>query len=319
MNQHHDMPLLGGIASFLRWCESLAVIMSGPLLTFGLGVALVDLLTDGQLLATTPWLLFAWAISQAVGVDAQLVGSSFLLAHSLRARRYLAAIGYGLLVVALGYIGYIAAQVFATQESEGVTTVQALARLGLDSTSWILQRSALSVVLVILSGLLRYVAPAKQELALDDERAKLEREIELEPLRQRVRGQKAVGAAGLARQAIAAVRGAPQEPMPPNNGGTPAVSEAPIAEAPDTLEPRQLRPVPTQPRQAATNTRSNGRRRRRVRTPSTRTASAEAKVRAVWRPGMSVGDLQVAAGIGRSTASKWQKIMATEAARQVAR
>ena len=81
MNHHHNMPLLGGIAGFLRWCESLAVILSGPLLTFGLGVALVDLLTDGQLLATTPWLLFAWAISQAVGVDAQLVGSSFLLAH----------------------------------------------------------------------------------------------------------------------------------------------------------------------------------------------------------------------------------------------
>jgi hypothetical protein len=33
---------------------------------------------------------------------------------------------------------------------------------------------------------------------------------------------------------------------------------------------------------------------------------------------MSVGDLQTAAGIGRSTASKWQKIMATEAAQQVA-
>ena len=66
MRQHHDLPLLGGIAGFLRWLESLAVIASGPLLTLGLGVALVDLLTDGKLPAATPWLLFARAVSQAV-------------------------------------------------------------------------------------------------------------------------------------------------------------------------------------------------------------------------------------------------------------
>jgi hypothetical protein len=204
MRQHHDLPLLDGIAGFLHWLESLAVIASGPLLTVGLGIALVDLLTDGALLTNAPALLFAWATSQAIGVDAQLVGSSFQLAHSLRGRRYLVAIGYGMLVLALGYVGFIAAQVFATQEAEGITTAQALGALGLDSTGWIVQRSALSVALVVLSGLLRYVAPAKVEASLEDERAKLERELELEPLRQRARAMKAVGAAGLARQAIAA-------------------------------------------------------------------------------------------------------------------
>lgn len=241
MNQHQNMPLLGGIAGFLRWCESLA---------------------DGQLLATTPWLLFAWAISQAVGVDSQLVGSSFLLAHSLRGRRYLAAVGYALLVIALGYVGYVAAQVFATQEAEGITTAQALARLGLDSTSWILQRSALSVVLVVLSGLLRYVAPAKQELALEDERAKLERELELEPLRQKARAMKTIGAAGLARQALATARGQPVDDKPPTGGGTPVLADtapAPSERATDTPAPRQLRAV-TRPRQAAASGRANPRR-----------------------------------------------------------
>jgi hypothetical protein len=129
MRQHQDLPLLGGIAGFLRWLESLAVIASGPLLTVGLGIALVDLLTDGALLTNAPALLFAWAISQAIGVDAQLVGSSFQLAHSLRSRRYPAAIGYSMLVLALGYVGFIAAQVFATQEAEGITTAQALGAL----------------------------------------------------------------------------------------------------------------------------------------------------------------------------------------------
>jgi hypothetical protein len=169
MNQpHHNLPILGGIAGFLHWLESLAVIASGPLLTLGLGVALVDLLTDGKLLATTPWLLMAWAISQAVGIDAQLVGSSFQLAHSLRSRRFLAAVGYGLLVIALGYVGFIAAQIFSVQQADGITTAQALGALGLDSTSWIVQRSGLSVVLVVLSGLLRYVQPAKVEASLED-------------------------------------------------------------------------------------------------------------------------------------------------------
>jgi hypothetical protein len=320
MRQHHDMPLLGGIAGFLRWCESLAVIASGPLLTLGLGVALVDLLTDGRLLATTPWLLFAWAVSQAVGVDAQLIGSSFQLAHSLRSRRYLAAIGYGVLVAVLAYVAYLAATVFSTQQALGIATSEALARLGLDSESWILQRSALSVVLVVLSGLLRYVVPAKQELALEDERAQLERQLTLEPLRQQARLQKTLGAAGLARQAIAAARGKPVDDHPPTGPGTPVQAmPAAAGAATETPEPRQLRAV-TVPRQAAaTNTGSTRRRRRRVRNGPGRRESAEAKVRAVWQPGMSLRQLEAAAGIGRSTASKWARIMESEAAQQVAR
>jgi len=215
MRQHHDLPLLGGIAGFLRWLESLAVIASGPLLTLGLGVALVDLLTDGKLPAATPWLLFARAVSQAVGVDAQLIGSSFQLAHSLRSRRYWAAIGYGALVAVLACVAYLAATVFSTQQALGIATSDALARLGLDSESWILQRSALSVVLVILSGLLRPHTSAKVEAPLEDERAQLERELQLEPLRQKARALKAVGAAGLARQAIVAARGRPVDVQPP--------------------------------------------------------------------------------------------------------
>jgi hypothetical protein len=317
MNQpHHDLPILGGIAGFLHWLESLAVIASGPLLTLGLGVALVDLLTDGKLLATTPWLLMAWAISQAVGIDVQLVGSSFQLAHSLRSRRFLAAVGYGLLVIALGYVGFIAAQIFSVQQADGVTTAQALGALGLDSTTWIVQRSGLSVVLVVLSGLLRYVQPAKVEASLEDERAKLERELELEPLRQRLRGQKAVGAAGLARQAIAAARGKPQEPTPPNNGGTPATLNALQSEPAAAPEPARLRAVTT-PRQAAARGRANGRSKRGVRTPA-KTATVERQARAAYEPGMSVGELQKAAKISRNAAGKWRKVLLAEASQQVA-
>src|SRR5260370_39808462 len=82
-----ELPLLGGIAGFLHWLEELLIIVSGPLLTLGLGIALVDLLTGGALLATQPGLLYMWATSQAVGVDAQLVGSAALLAMAVHGRR----------------------------------------------------------------------------------------------------------------------------------------------------------------------------------------------------------------------------------------
>src|SRR5258708_25043950 len=70
-----ELPLLAGIAAFLRWCEELVVLLSGPLLLVGLGIGLVALLSDGALLVTAPWLLYAWALSQTVGVDGQLVGA----------------------------------------------------------------------------------------------------------------------------------------------------------------------------------------------------------------------------------------------------
>jgi hypothetical protein len=75
LSRTRELPFLGGISGLLRWLEELANTVAGPLLTAGLAIALIDLLTDGALLTTQPWLLYAWAISQAVGVDAQLVAS----------------------------------------------------------------------------------------------------------------------------------------------------------------------------------------------------------------------------------------------------
>jgi hypothetical protein len=57
--RNRELPFLAGIAGLLRWLEELANIVSGPLLTAGLAIALIDLLTDGALLTTQPWLLYA--------------------------------------------------------------------------------------------------------------------------------------------------------------------------------------------------------------------------------------------------------------------
>jgi hypothetical protein len=102
---------------------------AGPILTGGLAIALIDMLTDGKLLADSPTLLFAWAISQAVGLDAQLVDSAAKLGAALRRRAGWAIVGYALLVAPLGYVAFQASNVFAMQQAQGLTTAPALARL----------------------------------------------------------------------------------------------------------------------------------------------------------------------------------------------
>jgi hypothetical protein len=194
--------------------------------------------------------------------------------------------------------------------------VDALARLGIDAASWQLQRALLAVFLVALSGFMRY-HPQRRTVA--DERAALERELELEPLRQRARALRATGVAALARTTLLAARGAPSDPQPPTNGGTPLATTVDDPERAESApEPRQLRAV-TQPRQTAASGGANRRSRRRVRTRSTRTDSAELKVREAYREGMSIRDLATAAGVSSSAASKWRKVILAEQERRVAR
>jgi hypothetical protein len=153
---NRELPLLGGIAACLRWLEELVVLLSGPMLTLGLGIGLVALLSDGALLVSTPGLLYVWAVAQTVGVDGQLVGMWYRVSVALSRKRYGVAVAFGLLGLLLAYVGYVAALVFAYQQAYVLSTVQALAKLGMSSTSWLWQRAAVSVFLVCLSGYLRY-------------------------------------------------------------------------------------------------------------------------------------------------------------------
>jgi hypothetical protein len=109
------MKLLSGIAGTIRWLEELVNLVSGPLLTIGLGIALVDLLTDGALLTAAPALLYAWASSQAIGVDAQLVATWDRARIAARERRWWALVGLVVLGLALAYVAWVDAQVFALQ------------------------------------------------------------------------------------------------------------------------------------------------------------------------------------------------------------
>src|SRR5262245_29766549 len=180
-----ELPLLAGIAAFLRWCEELVVLLSGPLLLMGLGIGLVALLSDGALLLTA--LLYAWALSQTVGVDGQLVGAWYRVSVAVARRRWGVALAFVLLGLLLAYIGYVASLVFATQQAYHLTTGQALAHLGMDGTSWLWQRSAVSVLLVCLSGYLRYRAPRRRVQSLEERKRAIAEQMELAALRRQAR------------------------------------------------------------------------------------------------------------------------------------
>src|SRR5260370_22452129 len=109
-----ELPLLAGIAAFLRWCEELVVLLSGPLLLVGLGIGLVALLSDGALLVTAPWLLYAWALSQTVGVDGQLVGAWYRVSVAGAGRRWGVALAFLLLGLLLAYLGSVGSLVVST-------------------------------------------------------------------------------------------------------------------------------------------------------------------------------------------------------------
>jgi hypothetical protein len=204
-----ELPLLAGIAAFLRWCEELVVLLSGPLLLVGLGIGLVALLSDGALLVTAPWLLYAWALSQTVGVDGQLVGAWYRVSVAVARRRWGVALAFVLLGLLLAYIGYVASLVFATQQAYHLTTGQALAHLGMDSTSWLWQRSAVSVLLVCLSGYLRYRAPRRRVPSLEEQKQAIQEQMELAALKRQQRQAQAEGAIGLLRGALETARAAP--------------------------------------------------------------------------------------------------------------
>jgi hypothetical protein len=203
----HELPLLAGIAASLRWCEELVVLLSGPLLMAGLGIGLVALLSDGQLLVTAPWLVYAWAISQTVGVDGQLVGAWYRVSVAVARRRVGVAAAFALLGLLLAYVAYVAALVFATQQTYHLSTAQALARLGMDTTSWLWQRSGVSVLLVCLSGYLRYRAPRQRQRSLEERKRAIQEQMELDALRQQQRARQARGMMGILRGAVQAARG----------------------------------------------------------------------------------------------------------------
>lgn len=104
------------------------------------------------------------------------------------------------------------------------------------------------------------------------------------------------------------VRFAPDSPpdRPPTGPGSPTVARPPVNASSEHPAPLRLA-TPPEMRRAAAKAKPG-----RAHTPSYSRASAEQKVRAVWRPGMSVSQVERAAGVSRSTAHKWRRVLESE-------
>lgn len=234
-----ELPMLAGIAGFFRWIEELLNILNGPLLMFGAGIALVDLLTDGALTSTDPALLFAWAISQALGIDLQLLACFARARMAVLRQHYWALVGWIVLGIPLAVATWQAGYVYALQQSEHISEAAALAEAGMDRRTWLAWRVGLAVLLVCLAGWTRYVAPRiNAQQSAEEERQQLERDLELEPLRQQLRAQQLRGVRG----AVNALRG---------KDSTPATIEEPPPSAQFTpwelLPKRAPHGVPSRP------------------------------------------------------------------------
>lgn len=312
---------LGAVALALRWLEELLSLVNGPLLMIGAGIAVVDLLTDGALTIAVPFLLFAWAISQALGIETQLLGCFARAREALRSRHGWAVAGWVVLGALLAFFAWQAGYVYAVMQAEHISEATALAQLGIPAAQWLGERVALGVGLVALSGWTRYHAPPKAAPSLEDERAQLERELALEPLRQQARAQRAIGAVGLARQTLAAARGKSEPEKPPTGPGSPVASPVRTPRHQDSSQPPAVLRLETPPEWRATPRRAaqaqapKGTNRRRVRTPKVNsTDPVEQKARSVWVMGMSVTQLERAAGISRSAAGKYRRTFMAEEA-----
>lgn len=99
---------------------------------------------------------------------------------------------------------------------------------------------------------------------------------------------------------------------PPTGPGTPLRRRG--VQTPNTDTPPAIIRLDPPRRRTAAQARAG-----RAHTQGRRTGeTAETKVRRVWRPEMSISQLERAADVSRSTAHKWRKVLAAEASGQVA-
>ncbi len=285
-----ELPALAGIAAVIRWFESLILLLAGPLLTIGLGVAVVDLATNNALLNSVPWLLVAWGIAMAIGLDAQVIAAWDRVGVAFRQRQWFVLALYLVVGVALGYVGYIACAVFGFEHALGYSEQQALDMMGVNAMLYQYQRAFLAVALVALSALNRYHPP---QVTLADERAELHRELELIPLKQRLTEMKAVGAVNLTRSVAATAAGKAKvkhatPPRYPTGGGSPTSASNGAGQQASYSTPELLRLQP-----AARKTAVLGARERVFRLLGK-------------NPNLTKSEIARLAKVSETTASKWR-------------
>lgn len=163
--QHVEFASLAKLEYGLQWCENLIHILAPRLLIVGFVLSMVDLLTRGSLL-NSGFMIYTWAIIQAMAIDATLPNMWRLAFLRFDEHRWIA--GGVLLIVAFALAAVVLAalSIQFLQQSTGTDLNATMARLGIDPNLLSYVRSVAVVALAaILSVLNRTkvtrVKPAK--------------------------------------------------------------------------------------------------------------------------------------------------------------
>lgn len=164
-NQEKPLPAIEGLAVALRWVEEIISTASGVALTIALSFPVLNIFSDGKFYAISSNLSLIAALAMTVGVDGQLLGSAYRLAQRINYRETGGVVFESFNVLILSLTVYLGAYVSGYQETFSVTTSAAFGALGIDKALWLALRVGVSVYLLVLSGLRRFVKPkAKKSL-----------------------------------------------------------------------------------------------------------------------------------------------------------
>lgn len=210
-----NMPGIRQISNGMAWLEALVTALSGYFLTVAMGIGVVDILTDGQLTTSSPYLTYIYGVSMAAGIGGQLVGLSFRAARCFGRKSmggFINGMGFLVLVAILSYLEYISANAFSYHKSFGVPTIQTLHDLGWDQRSFIQFRNGVAVGLIILSGFLRYSPKPRKSVA--QLQADADRAVAIAAINAQTRGAAIAGFAGMVKGARIVIAQAVTQPPP---------------------------------------------------------------------------------------------------------
>lgn len=150
--------------------EDVLHIISGPFLAIGALIATSYIFTDGAIGragAIGTALIIFWSITQAVGLDFQVLSLGYRSVNAARAGKWGAFSGMVLLAAVLGFVGVQTHAIFGYVSSNGATINVALHAMGIDQRILLWERAGLSFLLTFISGALRPARRVKEQPAPD--------------------------------------------------------------------------------------------------------------------------------------------------------
>jgi hypothetical protein len=274
------------LTTWVTTFEDVLHIISGPFLAAGALIATSFVFTDGAIgkggIGTA--LLIFWSITQAVGLDFQVLSLGYKSINAARSGHWGVMVFLVLLAGVLGFVGVQTHAVFGFVSSNSSTIPAAMQAMGIDQRVLLWERAGLSFLLTFIAGAMR-PAPKVNDQAQVIEASAIE--VIQEQLADLDKKIEALPVAAPAQQQL------------------PSVAESKLAEVLTRIE--SLTMTVTQITQAPMIVTSDS-----VVSPMTVTPIAESReseIRALLKrdPGMTYYEIAKQIGCANATAKKWKE------------